>query len=95
MGGRKIERAAPTGVGRGSAEASISAAACVPRQKATGQRPQEEQTWQPAAPWTPSLKDLQWSVIPMSLLDASESTVDMDVLPVGSRQPNMAISAIP
>jgi hypothetical protein len=85
MGGRKIERAAPIAIGRGSAEASISAASCVPRQKATGQRLQEEQTWQPAAPWTPSLKVLQRSIIPMSVLDVSESAVNMDVLPVGSK----------
>jgi hypothetical protein len=31
----------------------------------------------------------------MSVLGVSELTVDMDVLPVGSRQPNMAILAIP
>ena len=95
MGGRKIERAAPIGAGTGSAKASVPRASCVSRQKAAGQRLQEEQTWQPAAPWKPWLKVLQRSIIPMSSPDVSESTMDMEVLPVGSRQPSMAIPAIP
>jgi hypothetical protein len=95
MGGRKIERAAPIGAATGSAQALVPRPTRVSRQKAAGQRLQEEQTWQPAAPWTPRLKVLQRSIIPMSSLDVSESTMDMEVLPVGSRHPNIAIPAIP
>ena len=95
MGGRKIERAAPIGVGTGSAQASIPASACVSTQKATGQRVQEEQTGQLAAPCMASLEVLQRPTMPTSLPDVSESTADMEALPDWSWQPNMAIPAIP
>ena len=88
MGGRKIERAAAISVWIDAAQASIPRPACVSRQNATGQRLQE-QTWQ--APWTL----MQRSAMPISSMDVSESTPDIDVLPVGSRHPNIVIPAIP